>query len=601
VVYIPCEREPCWQESVSLVSLTAIRFDCEKLSKPPVALSVRAIAVEHVRPLGELLVTHYKRLILVIVCTLAAFGFSANLKTVQAETPAFTKVEIDSAIRKGVELERSAEWIDAIQLYEKASKNWPETREFQYGLRRAKVNFSIDRRYADRSFEEKLLQKPYLELLGYFDDVLRLVHNQYVDRISFTSFVAHGTECFYLALSNRKFNRKHLANVDKNRISQIRMLLRDVYWNKPVRNSADARRQVEAIAEKASSILGISKSAVVLEYLFGGCHALDDYSNFLTPNRLTDLYGNIDGGFVGLGIEMKAEKGKGLFLANILPNSPAIEGGLRRGDYIEAIDGVDCRNMTTDEASKYLRGPVLSYVKLTFTHPAIGQTRTRMFVRREVTVQSIPEAKILDRRFGIGYIQMTGFQKTSAAELDQALAKLQRQGMRAVIWDLRSNPGGLLTSAVEVLDRFVEKGILVSTKGRNRDQNWTYSARQLGTTKIPLVLLVDGDSASASEIVAGAIRDLHRGTIVGRKTFGKWSVQTILPVRGKTGLKLTTAKFYSPKGFNLSKIGVKPDIVVKRDKKDLSTFYRAGGDMDWSKDADIAKALETLRKKISSP
>lgn len=183
-------------------------------------------------------------------------------------------------------------------------------------------------------------------------------------------------------------------------------------------------------------------------------------------------------------------------------------------------------------------------------------------------VKSIPVAKILDTEQGIGYIQMTGFQKSSAVELDMALNRLRRQGMKSLIWDLRGNPGGLLTAAVEVLDRFIDDGTLVSTRGRTADQNFTYSAHRPGTWDIPLVLLIDGNSASASEIVAGAVRDHGRGEIVGRQSFGKWSVQSIYPARNGTGLRLTTAKFYSPDGHSHSKIGVKPDVVIELDEDD---------------------------------
>jgi carboxyl-terminal processing protease len=208
-----------------------------------------------------------------------------------------------------------------------------------------------------------------------------------------------------------------------------------------------------------------------------------------------------------------------------------------------------------------------------------------------VQVKSIPVAKIIDSQNGIGYIQMTGFQKSSAAELDEALTKLEREGLKALIWDVRGNPGGLLTAAVEVLDRFIEKGTLVETRGRTYDQNYTYTAHEPGTHNVPIILLIDGSSASASEIVAGAIRDHHRGKLVGRKSYGKWSVQSIYDLRTGGGVRLTTAKFYSPNGDTLGKIGVKPDIEVSVPKG----FQRPIGEVDPTNDADVAKAIELIR------
>jgi carboxyl-terminal processing protease len=181
-------------------------------------------------------------------------------------------------------------------------------------------------------------------------------------------------------------------------------------------------------------------------------------------------------------------------------------------------------------------------------------------------------------------------------ELDAAVSSLRHQGMRALVWDLRGNPGGLLTTAVEVLDRFIHDGVLVSTRGRTSDQNLVYSAHRTGTLTMPLVLLIDGDSASASEIVAGAVKDHRRGTIVGRKSYGKWSVQSILPIHGNCGLRLTTAKFYSPQGHTLGKIGVQPDIEVAEQER-VRGHNRGPADLDG--DADVRKALEVLQRQMA--
>lgn len=503
------------------------------------------------------------------------------------------------AILAGADLERSEKWLDAIEHYEKALKGWPDNTSLQYGLRRSKIHFSIERRYADTSFETQLLRMTKTAALDRYERILAQIQANYVEPVSSTSFVAHGTESFYLALNNPKFIERHLRNVAPDRVRKLRVTLRDNYWNKPVSDRTGARNIISDVCDLAWNEVRLNSSPVIMEYLFGGCNALDDYSNYLTPDRLNDLYGNIEGEFVGLGIEMKGEAGKGMLLVNVLPESPAEEGGLKRGDYIVAIENQDCRQMTTDEAAKLLRGPSGSYVTIEVQSTGRYESRTDRFPRRAVHVKSIPVAKIIDQRMGVGYIQMTGFQKSTAAEMDAALAQLQAQGMKSLIWDVRGNPGGLLTSAVEVLDRFIANGVLVSTKGRIQDQNWSYSAKPQGTTNVPLVLLVDGDSASASEIVAGAILDHHRGTIVGRQTYGKWSVQSIFPVQGSTGLRLTTAKFYSPHGNTYGKIGVKPHITVERPEGEHFAFYGGSTDEELSQDADIQKGLEVLHQQAA--
>ena len=484
----------------------------------------------------------------------------------------------EDAVAEGVRLERDRKWGDAIRLYSSALEAFaPDgaeaagpgpVRSMEYGLRRSKIHFGIHRRYEDPSFTDDLLRRSAESVLGLYSEVLSQVRRNYVEPIGATSLVAHGTESLYLALSDKKFLLHNLPDCETDgrraKIARFRGVLRDDYWNRPVREGEEVAtvRRVCALGER---LCGLPPAAVAMEYLAGGTNALDDYSVFMTPHRLDAMYGNIEGNFVGIGIEIEAEGGKGQYLRKILPNSPAEAGGARAGEYISAISGVDCRDMTTDEAAKLLRGPEYSELELELTDAA-GNSRRGRFVRRTVEVHSVERAEMIDRRAGVGYIRMGGFQETTAREMDAALASLRRQGMTKLIWDLRGNPGGLLDAAVDVLDRFVDRGTLVSTRGPAVGQTQTFRARPENTLRdLELVLLVDGDSASASEIVAGCLKDHGRGTIVGRTTYGKWSVQSIIDLdragRG-TGIKLTTAKFYSPGGGNYTEVGLDPDVSV---------------------------------------
>lgn len=504
------------------------------------------------------------------------------------------------ALQAGEDFERNRRWIDAIEHYEASIKKWPDDRDLSYGLRRSKIHFGIERRYSDSSFRTNMLTISRHEALSLFDEVINKIKSHFVDPLSSTSFVAHGTENLYIALANEKFLEHHLPGrrmAIQSNIAKFRETLRTQYWNKSLNSGSSAYQTVSEVAGLAEAQFGLNSTAVVMEYVFGGCHALDDYSNCLTPDRLSDLYDNIDGEFVGLGIEMKAEAGRGMSLANVLPESPAAEAGLIAGDYIVGIDGHDCRNMSTDEAAGRLKGTPGSPVRLDVAGLTAADRRTVTVARRAVQVKSIPIAKIVDESRGIGYIQMTGFQKSSPAELDEALQKLNRQGMRVLIWDLRGNPGGLLTAAVEVLDRFIDNGVLVSTKGRIGDQNMSYSAHRQQKWNIPLVLLTDENSASASEIVAGAVKDHQRGVIVGRKTYGKWSVQSIFPIQRSVGLRLTTAKFYSPAGKTLGKIGVKPDVEVEL--PDHVVLHRGQMANSLEDDPDVRKALDVAREQAA--
>ena len=516
-----------------------------------------------------------------------------------------TPADPAAAVEIGLKHERSRRWLDAIDGYEHALKHFPDNAEIKYGLRRSKIQFAIERRYEDGSFESRLLQLPRESAFALFDKVLENVRMYYVDEVSATSFVAHGTESLYHVLANEKFLAHNLRQVDHARVAHVRQVLRERFWNRPVEDFSVARDTVTEVANLVERELNLSPTTVVFEYVFGGCNCLDDYSNFLTPDRLTDLHGNINGEFVGLGIEMKGDPGKGMFLVNVLPDSPAEQGGLHAGEYIVAINGSSCKNMTTDEAAKVLRGPPGTRVGLAIESAPGSQPRQGEFVRRAVEVKSIPVARIVDREHGIAYIRMTAFQATSPRELDAALSQLSREGMRphphdrlsgdlaprarrgpepavprrhaAVIWDLRGNPGGLLSAATSVLDRFIDSGVLVSTRGRSLDQNSSFSASSHPKYNIPMVLLVDENSASASEIVAGAVHDHKRGTIVGRTTYGKWCVQSIFYMPNGAGLRLTTAKFFSPRGHNFSEVGVRPDVAVSSDDEYVALKPPADG------------------------
>ncbi len=498
----------------------------------------------------------------------------------------------------GEQLESSRQWVDAITLYEASLEEWKNDEGLKYALRRTRIHFGVDRRYSDRSFENQLLTKGRAEALDLYEDILSRVQYEYVDSVSPTRFVAHGTESLYMALKNEKFLGRNVKPGNDEAVERVRSVLIKDFWNRRLETRMDARSAITSVCELCDRELGISGTAVVMEYIFGGCNALDEYSNFLTPDRYNDLFGSIQGELVGIGIEMKSVKGRGMHLVNVLLDSPAERGGLQPDDYIVAIDGQDCRDFSTDDAARLLRGSGGSQVELTFESPA-GTEKSTTFTRQRVQIRSITRTVMLDETRGIGYIRMEGFQNNTAEELDEALRTLERKGMKALIWDLRGNPGGLLETAAAVIERFIDRGVLVSTEGRAPEQSQVFKAHGNNVRHYPLTLLVDENSASASEIVAGAIKDHHRGTIVGRKTYGKWSVQSIIHLPGETGLKLTTAKFYSPAHGNYAGKGLAPDVVVPLPVDTRVTFFRGRTSDEISADADVAAAIADLQTRLT--
>ena len=254
---------------------------------------------------------------------------------------------------------------------------------------------------------------------------------------------------------------------------------------------------------------------------------------------------------------------KGFRWSGVIRGGPAWEAGLVTGDRIVKVAGQVVKGLSLDEAANRLQGAEGTSIDLEILERD-GDRRDVRLIRRHVDVESITRAKIVEPAEGIGYIQLAGFQKTSTEELDQAISGLQALGMRTLVLDLRGNPGGLLNVAVEIAERFIDEGVIVSTRGRASGQSQVLRASGRARWRMPMYLLVDHDSASASEILAGALQDHHRATVIGERTYGKGSVQSIFSLRSApAGLKLTTAKFYSPRNRPYSEQGVTPDVPVK--------------------------------------
>ena len=330
------------------------------------------------------------------------------------------------------------------------------------------------------------------------------------------------------------------------------------------------------VARLARQRIGLNENATLLEFTAAAAGGLDHYSAFLTGDQLRDIYSQIEGNFVGLGVELKADQGA-LNIVHVIPHSPAEQAGIHNGDRITAVDGQATKSLSTDEAASLLTGPEGSTVRVTVNSP--GQAPHEITIRRaSVEVPSLEDVKILDPATGVAYVRIPAFQKTTSADLEQALWELHGNGMRSLIIDLRGNPGGLLTASVEMADKFIADGGIVSTRGRSEQENFSYRAHRPGTWRVPLVVLIDGDSASASEIFAGAIKDSGRGKIVGTRSYGKGSVQGIFPLgKSGAGARLTTAKFYSPSGRAIANAGVTPDIDARR-VTTVATGQQVSGD-----------------------
>ena len=305
----------------------------------------------------------------------------------------------------------------------------------------------------------------------------------------------------------------------------------------------------------------VSNRQLMQSAIRGMLSGLDPHSEFLNKRELKDLNEDTSGAYSGLGIEV-AEMNHQLVIVAPLDGGPAKRAGVLAGDVIEAIDGVAVQPDTIDSAVKRLRGPIGSKVTLTILHPDGDKPVTIPLVRERIHVASVT-TRMLEP--GYAYIRISEFQEDTANELTDALDQLQKKDgpLHGAVLDLRSNPGGLVTSAVGVADDFLDSGLIVSTRGRLPQSDLKFSATPGDLLDgAPMVVLVDNGTASAAEIVTGALKDHHRALVMGRRTFGKGSVQTILPVGNGDAVKLTTARYYTPDDTSIQVAGITPDIVL---------------------------------------
>lgn len=312
----------------------------------------------------------------------------------------------------------------------------------------------------------------------------------------------------------------------------------------------------------------------------GMLSTLDPHSAYMTADMYKEMQVETKGEFGGVGIQIGVKENR---LAVIAPieGTPAHRAGVKAGDFITKVNDETTKDLTLMDAVQKMRGPKGSKVNLTIQREGVPEALQFTLVRDTIKIESV-KSKVLDN---IGYVRLTQFQESTGRDLSKVLKQFKEQKLQSTILDLRNNPGGLLTSAVEVSEQFLPSGkLVVYTKGRESKKDEWVSKGKDQMDDSPMIILVNEGSASASEIVAGALQDYGRAVIVGTTSFGKGSVQTILPLGDGSGLRLTTAKYYTPKGRSIQSTGITPDIVVK--SQPPTTVAKAGEAKSGEKEGD---------------
>ena len=493
-----------------------------------------------------------------------ALGISLNFAICPCSGPAFAAESpanlYNELLSNGMQFEEDHRWQEAIQQYEKLNRKFPNHTEVEQRLQIVRIRYDVTRRNSDKSFIETVGGTSPAAALDLMGEVLTKLQVYYVEAIDFPKLLRNGTAFLEVALTEEDFLQRNVSpSVSRESVKAIHDNIHKSVLGRPANSINDVRAIVSEVATIARDQIGVPPTAVIYEYISGFVGLLDPYSAFLTAGEYQEIMSQIEGNLIGLGVELWAE-GNELRIVEVFIGGPAAEAGLTKGDRLLEIGGIRVADVGAKRAADLLRGPDNSTVQLVFDRPQAGQFNS-IVRRRRVEVPSVSSVAIVDSTNGIGYLRISNFQKTTTREVDDALKILYGQGLKSLIIDLRRNPGGLLDSAVEIADRFLFSGSIVTTRGRNGQENHNYTAKLPGTWELPLMVMIDEDSASASEIFAGAIRDQKRGLIVGRTSYGKGSVQGVFHNElANGGMRLTVSKFFSPNGYAISARGIVPHI-----------------------------------------
>jgi carboxyl-terminal processing protease len=524
------------------------------------------------------------------LATILFVGGLASLPGARAEDDATSPARVEHVRRQAERLEENGQWLKACELYQQLlcrERNLPEIRDrFLHCLRRAQQL----RRHGDLGYRQQVADLSLPVALDVYGELLIKLRASYVDRARTEpeALFRQGLEEFRFALEDEVFCRE-CVSVPMPAARAFQALLLPTWGARPVPQLEDARSLAREVAQAAQRTLGIRPSLVLLEFACGACCNLDEYTALLTPAEFAEICASLKGEVVGVGLDV-VPVGQVFRVSQVLAGSPAEMAGVRTGDQLVRVDRRDVGPLPADAVADLLKGEVGTAVEVEILSPGDSAARTLRLTRQTLPVPSVSEARFVgDRMAGIGYLQIVAFQETTQRELDDALLKLQMAGLRALILDLRGNPGGGVEAAVRVAERFLADGLVASSRGQLRAYNRSYEVHNPAALGLPLVVLIDGGTASAAELLAGALKEHHRATVVGQPSYGKGSVQRHGRVgTAGAGMRVTVARLFSPGGRPYTGTGVTPDVLVERMSPDWS--------MDVEQDPQVRAAADAARQ-----
>lgn len=467
------------------------------------------------------------------------------------------------------ELENQKRWLEAAQVYAQLLASEPDNTAWQEGFRRCLTQNRISQRYRDGSVRQILHRWQLTQALRAYEEFVQLAEQVFLQNVSAEYLWRRGCEQCLWALTNPAYLAVAFKEAPSaGQVEKLRHMLQTAL-HQPVPDSFHLVAFVQSLAERARLYAPIRPVALVWEFLAAGCEALDAYGAYVSPTAWALEKVLAEGRWVGVGLEVAATQ-DGMVVSSVAPQSEAKQLGIVPGSKVLKIDGETVRDVTQEEALLRLLGPAETTVTLEIAAPT-GEVRQLVLTRRRYTPVSISQSAMLDSMYGIGYIRLSGFYPGTAQELEQALRKLTREGLQVLILDLRGNPGGSVRAALEVADLFIPEGTLLITQGRLPQLNQQYPARAGGDWQVPVLVMVDEETASAAEMVAAALQTHAQAghlvaLVVGQPTRGKSALQQLVPLAdGLAGaVYLTTARWLTPSGVCVAGQGIQPDVLIKK-------------------------------------